>query len=160
MEGSEVQQVPYWCYLSSCDAPAVRQENLLGFPSVEFQLVLVASACTTSTCYHHCWPLKICANASARHGDPLLHEHNSKPCPSKAESPEHQSPGLCSSCPPWQHPCPVSIFVLLGLNVCSVTSSFPEISSMHYSLPSSFFLLFGIQNKTVVGSIDVSQHSF
>lgn len=31
---------------------------------------------------------------------------------------------------------------------------------MHYSLPSSFFLFFGIQNKIVVGSIDVSQHSF
>lgn len=31
---------------------------------------------------------------------------------------------------------------------------------MHYSLPSSFFLFFGIQNKTVVGSIDVSQRSF
>lgn len=30
---------------------------------------------------------------------------------------------------------------------------------MHYSLPSSFFLFFGIQNKIVVGSIDVSQHS-
>lgn len=31
---------------------------------------------------------------------------------------------------------------------------------MHYSLPSSLFLFFGIQNKIVVGSIDVSQHSF
>lgn len=30
---------------------------------------------------------------------------------------------------------------------------------MHYSLPYSFFLFFGIQNKIVVGSIDVCQHS-
>lgn len=40
-----------------------------------------------------------------------------------------------------------------------LTSSSAEIGAMHYSLPSSFFLFFGIQNKTVVGSVDVSQRS-
>lgn len=29
MEGSGVQQVPFWCYLSSCDTPAVFQADLL-----------------------------------------------------------------------------------------------------------------------------------
>lgn len=41
-----------------------------------------------------------------------------------------------------------------------LTSSFTEVGAMHDFLPSSFFLFFGIQNKTVVGSIDVSQRSF
>lgn len=45
-------------------------------------------------------------------------------------------------------------------NAVMLTSRFTEISAMHYSFLSSFFLFFGIQNKTVVGSIDVCQHPF
>lgn len=73
--GSKIQQVPVWCYLSSCDTP------VLVFMSIECQLVLVASPCTTSTCCHRCYPSRSCANAGARRADPLLHERNAKLCP-------------------------------------------------------------------------------
>lgn len=161
MEGSEVQQVPYWCYLSSCDTSALCQEDPLGFTFIECQLVLIASSFTTSTCYRNCWPLGSCANASTRYADPFLHEHNSKPCPGN-QGREHWAPV------PW------SVFILPALtafvscfHLCSSRAKCMQCCrqfyctfSMHYSLPSNFFLVFGIQNKTVVGSIDMFQHSF